>query len=416
MTPRYFLALAGATVIGVAGAVIAVVQETRTAGGAEEVDQLMFPALVERANDVTTVRFRSADAEATITFDGESWIFVERNGYPVPTANVRSVVSGIASLRRFEPKTDDPGKYARLGVEDIGTPEATSREVILETAGGAELAAVILGRISNTMAFDPLGGLYVREPGDPRTWLVRGAVALPPSAAEWMERQIVHVPGPDIQRLVIHEGPEVVLTAAKRQDEGDIIRYHLDPDEEGIRAADSAWKQVASGVVSVNFDDVQPIGELADLEPVRVIEIYTAKGMTLTVSMYMIEEAGWVTFAAVAEPDAEDAERAQNIREITAGWAYQLPAHKIRAMRRDLAELKEPIEEEVPLVPGLPGGVQLPPGFQLGPGGVVPENLPLPRGFNLSPGAVPVPFPPAPQAPPAEAPAAPPAGGGGGGG
>lgn len=401
MNSKSFLMLAGATAIGVAAAIIGVVVESRTASDRSEVDEPMFPELVGRANEASVVRFRSATEVATIVRDGEIWRFAERSGYPVPSGNVRTVVAGIASLRRFEAKTDNPEFHARLGVEDIGTPDAASREVIVETADGDELAAVILGDVSNLMTFDPLGGMYVREPGNPQSWLVRGNVALPPSAADWMERQVVHVPGPDIQKVVIRQGPDTVLTAAKQEDE-DLIRYHMVPETEGIRAADSAWKQVASGVVSVTFEDVRPIGEIAGMEPTRVVEYTTAEGLMLTLAAYTVEEEIWTTFtAAAAGAESEAVEKAGEINATAALWAYRLPAFKNRAIHRDLADLTEPIPEEAPALPGpgLPGG-GLPPGLQLAPGAVIPEGLPLPPGLQL----------------PAPAPAAPAGGAGGGGG
>ena len=400
MTPRSFAMLVGATAIGFAGAIGAVVVESRTTAGPVEIDQPMFPELVARANEVAVLRFRAPNSESTIVRDGDGWALLERAGYPVPMDNVRTVVAGIASLRRFEEKTDQPGLYSKLGVEDVGAADANSREVILETADGVELAAIILGRISNTMQFDPLGGMYVREPGDPQTWLVRGTVALPPTAAEWMVQQVIHIPGPDIQKVVIREGPDVVLTAAKQAD-ADLIRYHMVPEIEGTRAVDSAWKQVASGAVSVVFENVRPIGEIAGAETTRVVEYTTADGMTVTVSTFTIDEVVWVTFSAAAAPGTEAATRADGINTIAADWAYLLPGYKLRAIHRQVADLTEPIPEEAPAgIPGLPPGIQLAPGVPVPAGG-----LPLPPGINL-PGLAPGPVGPAPTPPP-------PGGGGG---
>ena len=400
MTPKSFAILVSATAIGFAGAIGAVIVESRTSAGPVEIDQPMFPELVARANDVAVLRFRTGDSESTIVRAGDGWALVERAGYPVPTDNVRTVVGGIASLRRFEEKTDQPNLYAKLGVQDVGATDANSREVILETADGVELAAIILGRISNTMQFDPLGGMYVREPGDPRTWLVRGTVALPPTAAEWMVQQVIHIPGPDIQKVVIREGPDVVLTAAKQDDE-DLVRYHMVPEIEGTRAVDSAWKQVASGAVSVVFENVRPIGEIAGAETTRVVEYTTADGMTVTVSTFTIDDVVWVTFSAAAEPGTEAETRADGINTVAAGWAYLLPGYKLRAIHRQVADLTEPIPEEAPPgVPGFPGVPVLPPGVQL-PAGALPPGINLP---GLAPG------------PAAPAPIPPPAGGAGGGG
>jgi len=366
MTPKSFVFLVGATAIGIAASIGAVVVESRTAAGPVEVDQPLFPKLVTRANEVAVLRFRDSGSESTIVRTGEGWGFVERANYPVPTENVRTVVAGIASLRRFEEKTDQPDKYPRLGVEDVGAEISSSREVILETADGEELATIILGRVSNTMQFDPLGGMYVREPGNPQTWLVRGTVALPPTAAEWMVQQVIHIPGPDIQKVVIHEGAEIVLTAVKQQADEGLTRYHMVPEIEGMRAVDSAWKQVASGVVSVMFENVVPIGEIAGFEPTREVEYTTSDGMTVKLETFTVDDIVWVTISASAELGSEGVARADGINAVAAGWAYQLPGYKLRAIHRDVADLTEvDAEPAPPVIPGLPGGIPLPPGLNL---------------------------------------------------
>ena len=397
MTPKSFVMLVGATAVGLAAALGAVVVESRSAIGAAEIDQPLFPELVARANEVAVLRFRAPNSESTIVLDGDGWGFLERARYPVPTDNVRTVVAGIASLRRFEEKTDKPDLYFRLGVQDVGAEDSNSREIVLETADGEELAAIILGRVSSTMQFDPLGGMYVREPGNPRSWLVRGTVALPPTAAEWMVQQVIHIPGPDIQKVAIREGGETNLTAVK-QDEGEgLTRYHMFPEIEGMRAVDSAWKQVASGAVSVVFENVRVASEIAGAEPTRVVEYTTSDGMTVVVTTYAIDEVNWVTFSASAEAGSEGVERADGINALAAGWAYQLPGYKLRAIHRDVADLTEPVPEEAPAggIPGLPPGVTLPPGvplpggIQIAPGAQLPAGqLPLPPGIAV-PGVAP---------------------------
>ena len=136
MTPKSFVMLVGATAVGLAAALGAVVVESRSAIGAAEIDQPLFPELVARANEVAVLRFRAPNSESTIVLDGDGWGFLERARYPVPTDNVRTVVAGIASLRRFEEKTDKPDLYFRLGVQDVGAEDSNSREIVLETADG----------------------------------------------------------------------------------------------------------------------------------------------------------------------------------------------------------------------------------------------------------------------------------------
>jgi len=362
MTPKSFLTLTGVTVLGVIAAASTVVYESRVSSRTIVVDEPLFPALVERANEVSHVTYRTPWEDATVALVDGVWVFVNKNNYPVQTGNVRNLVAAVASLRRLEPKTDDPEKYHRLAVEDVKSEGAASRELVMTTADGTVLAAVIIGRMSDVMRFDPLGGTYIREVGESQSWLVRGNIALPPTPLDLMRRQVVHIPGPHIRELEIFEGGESVLHVEKFKDDADVMRYSLIPPNEEIRAADGAVKQLASAVVSFNFEDVVLASEIDFPAEARQIAFRTFKGMEVTVRVTEVaDKEAWVVFDVVVEEGAEDAERAAKIRTATEGWAFLLPTHKRSTITRDLATLTEPIPDPDALVaPGLPAGMGLP--------------------------------------------------------
>ena len=365
MRPAAFLGLSAATVVGVAAAAGAVIYETRVAGHTQMVDEPMFPELVARANEVTRVTYRTPNEDAVIELVDGEWVFANRYNYPVRSGNVRSVVASIAALRRLEPKTDNPEMYSRLSVEGVDAENARSRELVLE-AGGDVLAAVIIGRAGETMRFDPLGGTYVREIDEPQSWLARGTVPLPPTPLDLMERQVVHVPGPDIREIQIWEGGASVLHAEKLEDDMGVLRYHLIPPSDTDRAVDAAVKQLAAGVVSLRFDDVAPADGIEFPEDGRQVVFRTYDGMELQVRLADQGEADeaetWVTFVATADETAEDAERARTITDAAEGWAFLLASHKRAALTRPVADLIEPIPEQDE--EGAPG-LQLPPGLAL---------------------------------------------------
>lgn len=372
MRPVAFLILAAAAALGVIAAASTVLYESRLASQTVVVDEPLFPALVERANEVARVTYRTPTEDAVIELRDGDWVFASKNNYPVQAGNVRSIVATLASLRRLEPKTDDPEKYSRLSVEDVKSEGATSRELVLETADGTVLAALILGRLSQVMQFDPLGGTYIREIGEATSWLARGTVVLPPTALDLMNRQVVHVPGPDLRELQIWEAGESVLHAEKLEDEYGVMRYVLVPVSEEIRAADSVVKQLASGIVSFNFKDVVPASEIEFPEEGRQIAFRTFKGMELTVRIAEVtDEEAWVTFDVAAEEGAEDAERTARIRAATEGWAFLLPSHKRTTLTRDIETLTEPIPD-----PDAEVGPALPPGFGLPAGPLGRPALP----------------------------------------
>ncbi|MBM3507662.1 MAG: DUF4340 domain-containing protein [Alphaproteobacteria bacterium] len=375
MTPRTFLVLAGATAVGLVAALSATIVQSRIGADVQLYDEPMFPRLVERANDASKITYRTATETAVIELKDGVWRNSGKYGYPVSAGNIRSVIASIAALRKLEPKTDQPNRYASLAVEGITAEMARSRELIIEAADGTLLASVVLGRASNTMTFDPLGGMYVRVPGNPRAWLVRGTVALPPSAVDWMERQIVHVPGPDIKTLQIKENGQIVLNTEKETDQSGVVRYQLVPRDERIQAADSAVKQVASAIVSLQFEDVRPGSMLQFPDNARELIFTTFGGMTLTAQVADIDGKTWARFKATAAPGAADTERTRQIAAATDGWLFQMPGFKVPAFTRAIAELTEP-KQQPGQGPGLPGGMGLPP--NLLPGGIGRPGLALP--------------------------------------
>ena len=367
MRPGSFLGLAAATVIGIAAGSGAVIYQSRVSGHTQVMDEPMFPELVVRANEVTRVSYRTPGGDATIDLIDGEWVFTEKHNFPVRAGNVRSVVASVAALRRLEPKTDNPELYPRLQVEGVDAEDGRSREVILE-AGGDVLAAVIVGRPGEIMRFDPLGGIYLREIGEDQAWLARGTIPLPPTPLDLMERQVVHVPGPDIREIQIWEGDESVLHAEKLADDAGVLRYVLMPPSDTVRAIDGLVKQLAAGVVSLRFEDVLPADGIEFPEGAREVAFHTYDGMELRVRVTLRgeegEEQAWATFAATADEGAEDAERAQTINEATNGWAFRLASHKRAALTRAAADLIEPIPEPGEVAPGpvLPGGLGLPVG------------------------------------------------------
>jgi hypothetical protein len=397
MNPRTFLILAGATVVGVIAAGGATIVQSRIGADVQLYDEPMFPRLAAcavsvapdgscarpRANDAAKITYRTASETAVIELKDGVWRYTGKYGYPVSAGNVRSVIASIASLRKLEPKTDTPARYPSLAVEDVTAAAARSREIVIETADGTVLASAVLGRGSNTMTFDPLGGMYLRVPGDARAWLVRGNVALPPSVVDWMERQIVHVPGPDIKTLQIKENGQLVLNTEKETDSMGVVRYQLVPRDEKIQAADSAVKQVASAIVSLQFEDLRPGAMIEFPSNPREIVFTTFDGMTLTAEVAAVEGKTWARFKATAAPNAAGAERARQIALATDGWVFLMPGFKVPAFTRVVAELTESktpapgqgAQPALPPIPGL-GGRLTPPGAMI-PGGAA---LPAPGG------------------------------------
>lgn len=407
MTPRSFLGFAVVTGVAVLGAVGSLIAERNATAVVKPAEPLLFPQLQQRLADVARIKVEAPDYQLVLERKGNDWQVANKGNYPARAGSVTRLVGDIAGMRPNEAKTTNPALYARVSVEDPGKPEAKSKLVTIESTRNETLAKFIMGIRSASMGFSPMGGIFIRRPGEAQTWLAEGTPIIPDSIGEWFD-QIVHVPGTKIKRITITEGGAVVYEAAKSEE--DAIRYALikvDPkykaaDQEKV-ANDTAVKRMPLGIISVTFDDVRGLNEVNFPADARTVEFETDEGLILDVTLGKVGDETWVRYKASAPSgNAEAVTQAKDITDKTANWAFKLPSHKTGALNvkiEDLLEDPPPPEPDQPQGFQMPPGFQLPPGMQLPPGafqipgqgpgglpqGTMQNGIPMPPGFQLPP-------------------------------
>jgi hypothetical protein len=343
MNSKAFVTLAAVTGLAVVGAGAAVVSQYGAYSIQRPSDEPFFPDLETRRAEIAKVVVETPRYRLELQKSGDQWVVANQGNYPVNATQVMNLVTGLTALRRFETKTSNPDLFPGIWVEDPGE-DAASSLLAVEDANGGELASLIVGKISNSIGFNPLGGTFVRAPGDNQVWLAEGRVGIPLTFTDWFQ-QIVHVSGPDLRRVTIREGGEVVFEAAKV--DLTLGRYELvsvaNPGIEGeIIASDTNVKQMGQGVVSTTFDQARAASDVAFADTDRIITFETAKSLTLTVQIHEQDGVPWVKYTASAPEGSEGAAQAAQITQRTNGWAFKLPAYRIQPLRLAVASLVEP--------------------------------------------------------------------------
>ena len=361
MSPRAFLTLAVLTVVAVIGAAWVLLAEQRASTIVRPTDAPLFPALTERADEVQRIEIKNRNYDLTLERQGDIWVVPEMGNYPVRVTPVGLLVSGIASLKPYEAKTNNPEWYDEIEVGEPG-PDSTATLVNAYAADGEVLANVIIGKASSSIGFNPLGGTFVREPDEAQAWLAEGQVTIPPYLSDWFD-PVVHIPGPDIRRITILEGDAVVFDAEKTDIQtGDYELVSLDPKytrEEGLVAEDNAIKRVATGVVSTTFENVRPESDLARAPDARTVRFVTANQLQLEVRLGEINGETWVAYTATAPAGSEGEALAQQISDRTQGFAFKLPPYRTEPLLQPVSDLVEKPGGEQPPMPGLGGGPQI---------------------------------------------------------
>src|SRR5271169_3859807 len=177
-------------------------------------DQSAFPGLGDKLGQVASVAVERTGLNLTFVRDGDRWLIRQKGDYPADAGKVRRIVLAMADMTLVEPKTRKPDLYPRLEVEDPGKGKSTL--ITLEDKSGAALARLIVGK----RRYDRLGagndGVYIRKPGDPQSWLARGALDFSDDTANWLDRRIVDLPDSRVAKVSLTQpdGTTLILSRA----------------------------------------------------------------------------------------------------------------------------------------------------------------------------------------------------------
>ena len=292
MNTRSLLILAGATaVVAVVAAVTlhhgeSAVQETPAAGK-------LFPAFAASLNNSATVELKKKDGVTTLRKSADSWGLAEKNGYPVDMSAVRKTLIGLSELTATEARTEDPKLYAKLGVEDPDAEGSTSTLLTVKDEAGKELASLIVGKEHAGKSFTA-HQVYVRKPGEKKSWLANGDLALKEKGADWLDKKILEVKRERVRAVEIrHADGEVVAVDRDKPDTKDFTLHDV-PDGKELTYP-SAPTSVADALGYLNLEDVVPAESMDMKEGVACTSKFTCfDGLTITV---LTKDAGEKTYA-----------------------------------------------------------------------------------------------------------------------
>ncbi len=132
MQARQLLILAVLAVAAVGAALLLNSHRSVSESGGER----LLPDLEKQLNSVAELRVIGADGATAVTLDRteNDWVVLEKDGFPADRAALRNTLLELANATIIEQKTSKPEFYARLGVEEPGSPDAASTALEIVTA------------------------------------------------------------------------------------------------------------------------------------------------------------------------------------------------------------------------------------------------------------------------------------------
>jgi len=310
---------------------------------------LVFPDIAPALQNAARIEITSKGKTITLQRkpDG-AWGLAERGGYVVQAARLREMLTGLTELRIAEERTSDPGQFARLGLDDPSRPDSTANLLRVLDAAGKPLVELVTGhRRVRTQGGGPGGGpesIYIRRPGENRTWLAEGRLAVDADPSLWLEREIMNIPLTRIAHVSVRRGAEWL--ALSRTADG--ARLQLTAPA-GVTDLDPfKLEETGRGLESFTFQEVR---EAKDVPGTRIgTGTYkTTDGLTVEVTLFKDGELLWATFAVSGDGDAGT--EADDLARRLHGWAYQIGNWKEKAITPELADLRVPPQPQVAPMP-----------------------------------------------------------------
>ena len=316
-----------AVVAAAAVVATAVSQNSATQGFAtDKRGEILFPNLVGKLNDVASVTVR--DSEKTFTVEKRDDGFVAKDSaYPVKGDLFRDLAVGMSMLAYEETKTANAARYADLGLAEPGAaPDAVGRLVTLRDAKGATMASVIVGNRDATVG-GARGGLYLRLPDQPQTWVARGDMRVPAPHTAWFEINLTNLNRDALADLRISGGglDEIQATSAKK---GDDIKLANVPED---READTSKVMRLSFMVDpISFQDVRK-QEGAPAADARTLTVTSRNNVRITATVLGAIAEGWVRFKVEPTSDEGKAE-ADELKKKMEGFDFKLGPNEIEML------------------------------------------------------------------------------------
>jgi hypothetical protein len=300
--------------------------------------ELLIPDLAAKADSITEIDVLAGQATSVLQRQGDRFILAGQGNLPVPTDRVRQLLNQLAQIALLEPKTDNPARYAQLGVGAImNDPQA--REIRLLTGPNQSLADVIIGKDAPSLSRLG-GGLYVRRAGEAQSWLAEGQLQLPTGSALWASGPLFPIQDErQLKSVVLSDNGERVVEAAREALALPIT--HVEPDLS--QPDQTRLGRLLALASTLSASDIKALP--ANARPTRIATFQAFDGTIYRLALY---PEGRVLWARASMEGGPDATAAKQFSADHATALYLLPpeaATLLQAQPADFAQFGEPVKK-----------------------------------------------------------------------
>lgn len=381
MEPKHFNLLAVAAVVSLVAA--GVVHSASNDWSTEKVDgQKLFPDLGASADRVGSIVVQKGKDKLTFEKQGKGWAVKERSDYPVNVSKIRQLLVELETAELVEPKTRVKERYELLELGDPTKEGANSTLVALDDAKGKSIAQVVIGKRKVAAFGTGNAGTYVRQPGNPQTWLANANVRAPTDVSDWVDPVFFRIDPKTIKSLSITAPKAQIFEIIVDEVKKGTFKFTAVPDHHKLKSGVSATNMVTA-LKTLELLDVHKIDKLPAGDGIFAAMLETMDGMKIDFRVRPEKTDRWISLAVVA--DGKDKKAADAVRAATKGWEFKIASWRARQTFKEPKELFEPVKAPEPKkvepqspTPAAPAAAK--PAPSAAPEGAKPAPAPAPSG------------------------------------
>jgi len=302
----------------------------------------LFASLGSKLDSAASIEIIRHDGRFSVQRKGDSWVVVEKDGFPARPELIRQTLAGLTEMETVEAKTAKPDLFERLNLNDPGEPDAKSIRMTVKDAAGGVLADLLIGkkRTGTATAAGSTGDsqmLYVRKADEQKTWLVQAQIDARASAVDWTARNLIDISMEDLSSVMLKGADGNILPLSRIADAKD---FKVENVPEG-RKAKTGWdvNQLGTTLETLNFEDVQAASKVTVPDHAASGRFETKDGLVVTITLVPAGNDTWALIKAEGNP-----EKAAPISAKVDGWAFRLPDYKRDRLQKTINDVLQPTE------------------------------------------------------------------------
>ncbi len=346
----------------------------KPAPGAVRIGDKVLPGLLDKVNDVATLRIESPSGTTVVARVDGIWRVPGKHGYRASFSKVSDALRKLADLKITQVMRIAPVQLADLGLLPASASNTEQRATVLElkAVNGATLSSLRLGKEHNRPA--PAGaspemgypdGRFVAL-DDTKVYLVGETLTdLTVSEFEWLDDDFLNVSAAEIASIDVTGGTNGAVHLERPAAGGELTLKNVPPGKE---MDSSAVARLSGALTYLRFEDVADpaLGAaVTGLDKPVVYKATTSKGVAYTLKLGSTPAGDTRRYASVAvsftappaaplsatdtnaaamaqakaEEDRKTASDAQTMNDKFSPWVYLLGESQAGSMMLPVSEL-----------------------------------------------------------------------------